>query len=361
MARSGLNLPVPSACWLCEDLMDEVPKFASLVVQELGSWEHETFLVGSRIDPDVVNREELLWSRLGVDTFEPVKAELNREVGKRVEAALASTVDFERPDVTAVVNTMLDHVEVHVAPLYLYGRYRKLASIPQTKWPCRRCRGRGCEECDFTGKRYETSVEEVVAAEVMDQSEGEAHTFHGMGREDIDARMLGNGRPFVLEITRPRQRTLDLAAIARAVNGSGLVEVRDLRPSEKEEVARLKAARCDKTYRVRIRLGQRLPLGKVKVAVAALSGEEIVQRTPTRVSHRRADKNRRRQVVEAELIRMEDQEAELRLRTEAGTYVKELLHGDQGRTEPCLAARLGTDVEVLQLDVHQVHDEGEDG
>ena len=47
---------------------------------------------------------------------------------------------------------------------------------------------------------YPTSVEEVLAAEVMKESGGSDHALHGMGREDVDARMLGRGRPFILEI-----------------------------------------------------------------------------------------------------------------------------------------------------------------
>lgn len=360
-ARRRLGSPEPETCWLCRGLMDEVPKFAELVLRALEGWELETFLVGTRVDPDLLNREEVLWSLLGIDTFEPVKAELNREIGKRVEAGLGKPVEFQRPDVTAVVDTSLDHVVLQVAPLFLCGRYRKLAAIPQTKWPCRRCRGRGCDRCDNTGKMYETSVEEVLAAEVLPQVEGEDHAFHGMGREDVDARMLGDGRPFVLEVRRPRGRTLDLDRVRDGVQATGLVEVLGLRPCTKDDVSRAKSARPDKTYRLVARLKEDRPLGKVNVAVQALMGNEVVQRTPLRVSHRRADRERRRRVVEAQLLRKEGPELELCLRTEAGTYVKELVHGDEGRTRPSLAELLGTEAEVLELDVLQVHDEGRHG
>ena len=41
----------------------------------------------------------------------------------------------------------------------------------------------------------------------------------------------------------------------------------------------------------------------------------------------------------------------LKLATQAGTYVKEFVHGDFGRTEPNLAQILGCDVDILALDV----------
>jgi tRNA pseudouridine synthase 10 len=357
-----LQLEAPDACWLCEGLVKEIPKFADLVIGELTKWEFDTFLVGCRLDPDLLDREETLWVEVGLRTYEPIKAEINREVGKIVEDRLQKRAEFSRPEVTAVINTMLDHVEVQVAPIYIYGRYRKLVrGIPQTRWPCRRCRGKGCRHCDFKGRMYETSVEEIIAAPIMREAEGEGHSFHGMGREDIDARMLGRGRPFVLEVHRPRRRTLNLETVVRRINEGGEVEVLDLRPSSKDEVIRLKEIMCDKTYRILTRLSEEPPLQKVKEAVEALKTSEIVQRTPTRVAHRRADKERVRRVLGAEIGTLDGSTLELRLRAEAGTYVKELVHGDGGRTRPSLAELLGTQVEVLELDVLEVHDGESDG
>lgn len=40
----------------------------------------------------------------------------------------------------------------------------------------------------------------------------------------------------------------------------------------------------------------------------------------------------------------------------AGTYIKELVHGDLGRTTPSVGAILGTECDILQLDVTNVYD-----
>ncbi len=357
-ALSLLRVEEADDCWLCKGLVAEIPKFADLVVEELSGWDFDTFLLGCRLDPDLQDREEMLWAELGLRTYEPTKAEINREVGKLVEGRLKKEVEFNRPEITAVVNTMFDNVELQVAPIFIYGRYRKLVrGIPQTRWPCRSCRGAGCEKCDFKGKMYETSVEEVVADVVMQDALGNDHSFHGMGREDIDALMLGRGRPFVLEIHRPKRRNLDLSSIEERINRSGMVEVSELRPSTREEVVAVKSRVCEKSYRVLIRLGMETPLQKLKEAVEALKTSEIVQRTPTRVAHRRADKKRTRRVLEAEIRSLEGTSLELRLRAEAGTYLKELVNGDEGRTTPSLSEFLGTEAEVVELDVSEVHDE----
>lgn len=44
------------------------------------------------------------------------------------------------------------------------------------------------------------------------------------------------------------------------------------------------------------------------------------------------------------------------LQTSAGTYVKEFMHGDEGRTVPCLSSILECGaVSVISLDVSRVH------
>ncbi len=66
-------------------------------------------------------------------------------------------------------------------------------------------------------------------------------SFHGMGREDIDVRCLGRGRPFVLEVKRPKVRRTDLEEVMEVVNSnaSGKIEISDLRWTNRSEVSRI--------------------------------------------------------------------------------------------------------------------------
>ena len=355
--RSGISAGGP--CWLCGGILDEVDKFADLSAAKLEPFEFATFLVGTKVDPEVVSREESLWTELGAGNAEAIKSELNREIGKRLEIRFRRPAEFARPDVVAIVDTAFDSVAVTVNPLFIYGRYRKIVrGIPQTRWPCRRCQGKGCEHCGGRGKMYETSVEELVAAPVIAQVGGSGHALHGMGREDVDALMLGRGRPFIVEIKEPVRRTVDLTAVEAAVNRTGQVEVAGLRPSTGGEVVTLKEDRARKTYRVLVRLGAPVADGKLKSAVSSLVARPIAQRTPVRVSHRRADRTRERLVTAIEVSRSDGGTVELRVTAEAGTYVKELVHGDGGRTTPSLAEALGVACEVVELDVLEIQDSG---
>jgi tRNA pseudouridine synthase 10 len=346
-------------CWVCGGLTSRYEDLARLVARKLEPWEFETFRIGSKIDFEMAAREESLWAELALAGPEPLKAEVNREVGKGVSDLLGKEAALESPDVVAVLDTGFDHVDLQVNPLYLRGRYRKLSrEIPQTRWPCRRCRGKGCARCGGTGKMYVTSVEEVIAAEIMRESGGTGHALHGMGREDVDARMLGRGRPFIVEIKEPRRRRIDLDAAVLRMNASGIVEVDRLVPATGADIVGLKEDRAAKTYRVLLRTEPPVDEAKLKGTLPVLVGEPIAQRTPGRVVHRRADTTRARRLLSAEVVGVEGDRAELRVTAEAGTYIKEWVHGDGGRTRPSLAERLGAACEVLELDVLDVHDGG---
>jgi tRNA pseudouridine synthase 10 len=66
-----------------------------------------------------------------------------------------------------------------------------------------------------------------------------------------------------------------------------------------------------------------------------------------------------RKVHEISAALENDNTAVVDLLTDGGLYIKELFHGDEGRTDPSLASLLGIDVTVQTLDVTDVLDDGE--
>ncbi len=346
-------------CWLCQGLLSEIPHFADLIESALREFEYGSFLIGSKVDDNLASREELLWQHLGIQG-EPIKMQLNREIGKLLEPRLGKPVDFEHPDIVAMIDTSFDVVSLQISSVYIYGRYRKLArGIPQTKWPCRICNGKGCRSCGFKGKLYETSVEELIAGPLLAAAQGTEHAMHGCGREDIDARMLGTGRPFVVEIKNPKVRNLDLLELSRVINKSavGQIEALELRFTKKDDVERLKSAEFRKVYQVLVETQQAIPKERFIKTVQGLRGATIQQYTPTRVAHRRAHKVRVRTIYNCSVESVADTRAHLTIETESGTYIKEFVSGDGGKTQPNLSDLLGTPCVVRELDVIDVKGE----
>lgn len=351
----GLPQVDSKACWLCEGLFGELDALAEIAAATLAPYEHRHFLVGTKLDPVMEQREAELGAALALgDKTERAQSEMNREVGKRVSARTGKDVEFKTPDITVVLDTRFFDAELQFGGLYVFGRYRKLSrEIPQTKWPCNRCGGRGCSQCALTGQQYPASVEALVAAPFLEATGATAESFHGAGREDIDARCLGEGRPFVLELKDPRVRTIDLEPLAERVarESGGLVEIGSLRFTKKAEVAHVKEHGGSKTYLARVAFERALSDTELRAAVDALRGRAIHQRTPQRVEHRRADLVRERRVLAISIESHEGATATLRVHGDAGLYIKELVSGDEGRTEPSLSGLLGLPAKVSELDI----------
>jgi tRNA pseudouridine synthase 10 len=435
-------------CPFCEDLFAEAGLLAELIHEASRDYEHTRLQLGTRIPKDQVEDEEHLRKRFGAAGSNALKTSLLEEIALRLREMNPTTkLVNDKPQILALIDVLTLTVELDIRSHYVYGRYNKFErGIPQTRWPCRACKGRGCESCKQTGLQYATSVQGSIGDPLIDLFEASEHSFHGMGREDIDVRCLGRGRPFVLEFKNPKRRDLDLSEVERTVNSvsKGRVEINSLRVSNRSEVVRVIDTPAEKSYTIRFKIAQlseeryaeltqtidikeeaksgkkskrgrnrqrqkpkpqpakeeidysgmkktelvalceekglaksgtkdvlierlstkvmlALPDGETILnAIEVLSGCMLAQRTPQRVSHRRADLVRRKRVVEttdATIEEMDDGSLEciFSLRTESGTYVKEAVHGDSGRTQPSLASMIKADCEVVWLDVSEIH------
>lgn len=238
------------------------------------------------------------------------------------------------------------------------GRYRKLVrDLPQTVFFCPECKGRGCERCEGFGKLTRDSVQELIARVAMPRFKARRNKFHGAGREDLDVRMLGDGRPFVFEILKARRPDADLAELREEINRrwAGRIEVSELRLCGRKRVAELKETRCAKEYLARVRFEPEGFPGAETMASRLDDVREqgtiaIVQTTPGRVAHRRTVLDRERWISLLSWERAGD-DWMLLIRSAHGTYIKEAVSGDEGRTRPSLASLLGASCSCVELDV----------
>lgn len=247
------------------------------------------------------------------------------------------------------------------SPQYIGGRYLKVQrGVPQSPW--------------IVGgiRKGKSSVQEELAAAILPGAKADSYVFISSGREDIDVRMLGSGRPFALEVRNARVWPLPSQALpldtfgqfTRAHSESGVYYALKNAQLSLEDVTKLKtgeeskqksyAAVCWAPH------GNGVDTSNARVLLDFLpQGEfEIRQKTPLRVLHRRPNIVRCRMIhqISAQVLPgRPDGYFLLRLTTAAGTYVKEFINGDRGRTRPSLSEMLGCRVECVYLDVTTVH------
>lgn len=349
-----------SKCELCFGAVDRVLALSTKIITALSKYEFSTFLIGVTLSKDYA-AADTVYKSYGLEPL-LLKHEISRELGLRLNSA---DVDFELPDITILLKLTKSSIRYKftVKSLYVLGKYRKFSrEIPQTKWPCTHCKGKKCEACNYTGFQYPTSVEQEIAPPLVAASDARDESFHGAGREDIDALMLGTGRPFVLELKHPRIRSIDLVVATQQINASKLVEVEDLRFCEKSTIHLLKSSSTctHKIYRAHVESTKPLRENDFQMLSEYMHNPLLLdQQTPVRVAHRRADLHRSKTVFAFHVVeQLDSMHFVLEIEAEGGTYIKEFISGDSGRTVPSISSLLNKQSVCTQLDVIFVDSKG---
>lgn len=340
---------IKEKCWVCDGLFERIDDIVKMIINETKNIEFDSFHVGIILNKELLKNEEKLWETIGTEYCEPIKSELNREIGKKIEQTTKKKVDLKNPNLIILINLERNDIELDIRPLFIYGKYKKFAKIPQTKWLCLPCKGLGCKRCNYKGKLYPTSVEEEIAKSLLIKSKGVTTKFHGAGREDRDARCL-DWREFVIEVVEPRKRNIDLGKLEKRINKNKKIKVKSSRFSNKSKVKEIKSKRKNKTYKLVVEFGNKInrkdlkKLNKIKGIIS--------QKTPIRSS--RTQKLRKRKVFSIKSKYINSKKIELVIRGEAGLYIKELVTGDEGNTSPSLSELLSTKARVKSLDVIKI-------
>ena len=355
-----LNINLDDAeCVICDNIFDklddELYDKIDAKISQLGV-EFDTFLVGSHIPKDIQKRDEEMSEKFNL-SVETLKKEVNRLIGLGIWERYDKDAEFERQDIVFNIDlTGEPKVRIQINPLYIEGKYNKYKrGIPQTKWPCTKCKGRGCEECNFTGKQYPESVEELISEHFLKLTHGKEAKFHGAGREDIDVLMLGSGRQFVLEIKEPKIRNLDLTKLEAEINkiNEGKTAYHNLHLCERPRKAEIKQSSPDayKVYNAIVKCEEAYDDEKLE---ELLELNEINQQTPLRVLRRRTDMVRVKHVLDLSYEIIDETTFSMKIKTEGGLYIKELISGDGGRSQPNVSDILGVKAICEQLDVLEV-------
>lgn len=247
------------------------------------------------------------------------------------------------------ITTPCSHlIELQQKSVFVAGRYNKYSrKIPQTPWILDGVR------------KAETSVQELICPEILDAFRASDVRFSSSGREDVDVLMLDNGRPFLLELVNPMDTSIGnekLKELQEMINASTqLIAVKQLCKVSKNSSSLLKQGEEEKkkTYSALVWTERDVTVEQLQVLNDT---KELVvkQKTPIRVLHRRTLAVREKMIYSMETELLNSHHFRLKLLTQAGTYIKEFVHGDFGRTEPNVGTLLGCDADILSLDVLEV-------
>ncbi len=330
-------------CYICNNLLDNfIINTTRDIINILKIYDAKKIVVGAKInDRDILRREEDIKRMYKIEYGESIKAEIRREIGKLLRDKYNYIIDFHEPEIMIIVNYPEGNIYLQNNSLLIKGRYwKKGRMISQAYWPTP------------TGPKY-FSIEQA-AWNLLKTTGGSSLIIHAAGREDVDARMLGSGRPMILEIKDPRKRYIPISELNKAANKySRFVEFKLLgRASRKDiELYKEEASGSYKIYKVLILFKKAINKELLDYITENLRGAVINQWTPTRVLHRRKNMLRRKHVYDIKCRLLTNYISECLIKAEGGLYIKELVSGDGGRTMPSVSQLAGIDAECIELDV----------
>ncbi|XP_013212590.2 tRNA pseudouridine synthase Pus10 isoform X1 [Ictidomys tridecemlineatus] len=288
------------------------------------------------------------------DCFKPAKNKQSIFTRMAVMKALnkIKEEDFRKqfpcpPNSPKAVCTVLE-IECAHGAVFVAGRYNKYSrNLPQTPWI-------------IDGERkLESSVEELISDHLLTVFKAESFNFSSSGREDVDVRTLGNGRPFAIELVNPHRvhfTSQEIKELQQKINkSSNKIQVRDLQLVSREAIGHMKEGEEEKTKTYSALIWTNKVIQKKDIEfLNDIKDLKIEQKTPLRVLHRRPLALRTRVIHSMETHYVDEHHFRLYLKTQAGTYIKEFVHGDFGRTRPNIGSLMNVTADILELDVESV-------
>jgi len=99
-------------CYLCENMLDKIDELLPKVQKKLEEYEYDTFLVGTKLEENWIEREKNLRREFELSEAEFLKQEFNREIGKLISVKLSKLTDFKIPQIVVEIDPIKEsHTE----------------------------------------------------------------------------------------------------------------------------------------------------------------------------------------------------------------------------------------------------------
>ena len=233
-------------------------------------------------------------------------------------------------------------------PIYISGNYLKLSrEVSQTHF-----------DRDFNLSSIDEEMKKYFS-KIFLNSEKDDYILSASGREDRNVRMLGSGRNFIYEISNSKKKFgINFEKINEQFNAENkLVKIKNLQLSNKSTYNKIKKEENAKIkkYLAVIYCNKKIEKNIIDNLIKENDNLTINQITPIRVLHQRPLKERIRQIIALkEIEKINDHFFIIEITASAGTYIKEFINGDFGRTWPNLGSLLNCECDILQLDVKDI-------
>ena len=323
--------------------MADIDSIAGRILTSVKEYEFSTFLIGAVLPTQIYEREDAIRARLKIRGLESVKSQLTRELGLRVAARMAGKrVDYLRPDLTISVVVEKDNsfqVSARARSLIFTGRYMKRKrAVPQKQARCTACEGKGCDSCNNSGLSGYESVEGIVAKRLIDATGGTTPRFSWTGSEDRESLVLGEGRPFTVQVFDPKARMFARSLRARGAGVSALLTALTSPQAELTE-----APRFSVKTRILVKCEKEPSCAELRKLEESLSGLQV--------SFESRSKSAIKRIYHARVRKNKDGSFYLYAELDGGLGIKQFVGGSEGHYSSSVSKLMGQKCECVTFDI----------
>ena len=324
-------------CYICKGLLDNLAVYVEQMEAIARDIDHDTFVVGTRLRPSVVDRDDLIRSRFQTRGAVGIKSEVTRCMTRMLKRRTKKRVDHQNPDLTLLAEMRTETCLQYTRPMLVRGRYTKVRrGLAQKQKPCEDCRGAGCIFCNNHGIVKFESVEGIISRFLYDTFECRQARFTWTGGEDKDSLVGGHGRPFIAKILGPKKRRARL----RRVTDLGPVQLCCMR---RINIMPAMPAPFKSRIAIQVRVENGMTAASLK-SLDRLAGSRITVSDGTRTAYKMIyDIKAERQTAKLLAIHIE---------ADGGTPVKGLVDGSM--TNPSIAGMLGCRCTCVRFDITDI-------
>ncbi|TBR07363.1 MAG: pseudouridine synthase [Candidatus Nitrosotenuis sp.] len=201
-------LKIKSAkCYVCKNIFDGVGSQVAKMLDASSDHDFATFLVGTKIKPSILDRDDHMRSRFRLRGIDGIKTNITRELAKQFSRKTKKKVESSEPDLVFMIDFKEDSCTVQAKPVFLWGKYTKTErGMPQKQKPCTTCLGKGCIDCNRHGISEFDSVEGLISKYLFEKFGAVQTKITWIGGEDSTSLVLGSGRPFFVKLLHPKKR-----------------------------------------------------------------------------------------------------------------------------------------------------------
>jgi tRNA pseudouridine synthase 10 len=186
--------------------LNSLPELGRLAIRSIKGYQFQTFLVGSSISQNLVDAEDEFRCRFKVRGKPSIKGQVTRYVGTLIAKRTHQKVEHSRPDLTLLLSLPANAVAVNPRSIWISASYKKTKrGIAQRSSQCSICNGVGCSVCGYKGETSET-LQAMATSFFSELFAAEGCNFIWVGNEDDQSLVGGKGRPFFVEVIKPKKR-----------------------------------------------------------------------------------------------------------------------------------------------------------